>query len=97
MPSWSRRSQPASVVAIVDVLETLVLPHGRGVDELYVVAALHQPIHQPVPIEGGLHCDGRQLLLVGLQRRQDRLEGVGDSATEDRSELLVEHGEVTIV
>jgi hypothetical protein len=83
-------------VAIVHVLETLVLPHGRGVDKLDVVAGLHQAIHQPVPVEGGFHRHGRGLLLVRRQRGQDRLEGVGDSATEDRSELLVEHGEVAV-
>jgi len=83
-------------VAIVHVLEPLVLPHGRGVDKLDVVTGLHQPIHQPVPVERGLHRHGSDLLLVGRQRGQDRLKGVGDSATEDRSELLVEHGEVAV-
>ncbi len=42
------------VVTVVTVLESLILNHLGGVDQIDRITGLHQSIDQPVPVEGGL-------------------------------------------
>lgn len=63
--------EPARVVVIVHVFEAAVLWQGRDMREVHDVARVHQTIHEPVPIIGGLHGNA-------LQRLTERSEGHKD-------------------
>ena len=48
--------QPARVGVVVGVLDPLVRRHLRRIAQPDVPALRLQPIHQPIPVEGGLHA-----------------------------------------
>jgi hypothetical protein len=89
--------EPERVVTIVGVLESCVLPNGRRVDELHVVARGHQAVDEPVPVVRRLDGDRDESLAVRLECFQDQLEIVPESPVEDPSIVGITDGEVAVV
>ena len=59
--------QPASIAIIIGILQTFVLTNRRAVGQMHPVARLHQTVHQPVPVVGGLNHQTFDGLLPRLQ------------------------------
>ena len=54
---------------VVRVLESVVLNNRPRVHQAHLVPRIHQPIDQPIPIEGRLYRDRHELRPKRLQRR----------------------------
>jgi hypothetical protein len=57
---------------IIGMLQTRILLDGRRTGEMNLIARIHQPIDQPIPIKGRLHNNAHNLLLVRLSELQDK-------------------------
>jgi hypothetical protein len=60
--------EPKGIMLVVGVLESVVLHYRSGVHQTHLVPRLHQPIDQPIPIEGRLDRHRNQLRPERLQR-----------------------------
>ena len=60
-------------------------------------AIVHQAIHQPVPVVGGLHGDGLELRVIRLERLTDRRQFVGQPLLEDWLAGVIDHRAERIV
>ena len=68
-PESHQVRKPERVMLVVRVLESVVLNNRPSVHQAHLVPRIHQPIDQPVPIEGRLYRHSHELRPEWLQRR----------------------------
>ena len=68
--------EPTGVVTVVGVLQSVVLFDRTGVRQVKPIAGIHQPVDQPVPVEGRFDGDTLELGPVWLEETQDRRQVV---------------------
>jgi hypothetical protein len=89
-------SQPASIRAVVGVLQAGVLLGGERIDQMDLKSCIHQAVHQPIPVEGRFHRESGNLLADRLELAQDDLQPVWESLAEDYLVLLVGDGDEAV-
>lgn len=64
--------------------------------EVHDVARVHQAIHEPVPIIGGLHGNALQRLTEGSEGREDPCQLVAESLLVEYAVVVVKHHDDTV-
>jgi hypothetical protein len=75
VPSWQPPQsqevrQPARIMGIIGVLPATIRRKGRDLGEVHDVARVHQAVHEPVPMIGGLHGNALQGVPQGGEGRR---------------------------
>jgi hypothetical protein len=81
---------------IVRVLEPAVMRERRDMRQMDAIAGVHEPVHQPVPIIGGLDGDTCERLPERREGRQDPGQLVAQSLLIHHVIVLVEHHDHTV-
>ena len=68
---------PERIRLIIGMLQPVVLPHLGRVGQYHWVAVLAQAVDQPVPVVGGFHRNGMDVLLMGCECVQNTRQIAG--------------------
>jgi hypothetical protein len=95
-PQAKQVREPLRIMLIVGVLEPTVLRKRWGMGEVDVVARLHEPIDEPVPIIGGFNDHTLHRSPIRLQRRQEEGQVIAEAFLIQHSVRAVDHDQDTI-